>query len=177
MPSKLLHVGGWLTIPSSGPACGGPLKSNVRPHELSHSMLAKIYRHFVQPRLAFASAKARARKAGFVAFKVLAGNMEPTLTAGDIGCIKAFVYPNGAIARGQVIAYRSEKHHGVIVPSRVVALAGESVEIRNGELFVEDVHVPEPYISNGRAEQDYSRTLQDQPFRKRPSMCLGISAT
>jgi signal peptidase I len=120
-------------------------------------MLAKIYRHFVQPRLAFASAKARARKAGFVAFKVLAGNMEPTLTAGDIGCIKAFVYPNGAIARGQVIAYRSEKHHGVIVPSRVVALAGESVEIRNGELFVEDVHVPEPYISNGRAEQDYSR--------------------
>ena len=71
-------------------------------------MLAKIYRHFVQPRLAFASAKARARKAGFVAFKVLAGNMEPTLTAGDIGCIKAFVYPNGAIARGQVIAYRSE---------------------------------------------------------------------
>ena len=73
--------------------------------------------------------------------------------------VKPFKNPGSEAAQGQVIAYRSERHSRVVIPSRVVALSGQSVELLDGDLLVENVRVPEPYIDARRAEQDYSRTV------------------
>jgi len=122
-------------------------------------VLSKTYDHFIRPRLHFIFASAKARLSGLVAFKVLASNMEPTIAVGEAGLAKPFINPGSEATRGQVIAYRSERHSGVIIPSRVVALAGQSVEIRDGDLLVDNTRVPEPYLDPRRAEQDYSRTV------------------
>lgn len=130
----------------------------VRPHKRI-TVLSKVYNHFIRPRLHFTFAAAKARLSGLVAFKVLASNMEPTITLGEAGLVKPFRNPASEAALGQVVAYRSERHSGVIIPSRAIALAGQSVEIRDGDLLVDNTRVPEPYLDPRRAEQDYSRTV------------------
>jgi signal peptidase I len=99
--------------------------------------------------------------------------MEPTIAAGEAGVVKPFKNSGSETTRGQVVAYRSERHSGIIIPSRVVALAGQSVEIRDGELLVDNARVPEPYLDPRRAERDYSRTVAKTPVPEGAAYLLG----
>jgi signal peptidase I len=99
--------------------------------------------------------------------------MEPTLAVGEAGVVKPFKNPGSEATQGQVIAYRSERHSGLIIPSRVVGLAGQSVEIRDGDLLVDNSRVPEPYLDPRRAEQDYSRTVAKTSVPEGAAYILG----
>ena len=125
-------------------------------------MLSNIYEHFIRPRLVFALAATRARLQGKMVFRVLASNMAATLAEGEAGLVEPIRKSGEAVTHGQVIAYRSDKHQGTVIPSRVVALGGQSVELRDGKLLVDDVHISEPYLDPRRAEQDYSRNVSRQ---------------
>jgi signal peptidase I len=67
------------------------------------------------------------------AFRIPAGSMAPTVAVGDHLFIAK--YDRGA-ARGDVIVFRYPVHPDRDFIKRVVGVAGDTVEIRGGELFV-----------------------------------------
>ena len=122
-------------------------------------MLRKIYHHLVGPKLQLAAASAHAQKRGFKTFQIIGANMAPTLNPGDVGLFK-ILEDSGTLEHGQIIAYIAEEAGSTVIPSRIVGLAGEVIEIRDGNLLVNSVRVPEPYVQAGRAEQEYSSSFQ-----------------
>lgn len=135
----------------------GPVTSNVRPHNKRLAVFKQIYSHLFAPKLALASASAAAGKLGLKTFEVLGSNMAPTLEPKEI----AWYAPASSIAelrRGYVVALSTPEFGTAIVPSRVIGLPGETVEIREGVLLINGKLIPEPYLAPERAEQDYSIT-------------------
>jgi signal peptidase I len=117
-------------------------------------VLNKFYSHFVVPRIALRAAAAEARRHGLSSFQVVGANMAPTLESGDIVWIDRENVQS--IRRGEVVAFNHAEFGDQPVPSRVIAVSGEKVQICDGTLYVNGAPVPEPYIEAGRAEQEYS---------------------
>ena len=100
---------------------------------------------------------ARARARGFSVFTVPNLSMSPTLSIRDVVPLDRAAYRTASIARGDVVVYRSEKHEGLLLPSRVVGLPGETVELRSSRLTVDGEEVVERYLDSDAAEQPFSR--------------------
>lgn len=118
-------------------------------------MLARIYKHLVAPRIALLAAASAAGRRGLKVFEVKGAGMAPTLEPNDIVWYKPL---NGrsVATRPTIVAIRSDLFGNAYVPTRVVAVAGETVELREGALIINGVPTLEPYIDPQRAEQDYS---------------------
>lgn len=82
--------------------------------------------------------------------------MEPAIKSGSSVYVDSGEYNSSPIKRGDVVAYKSPHH---VLVMRVVALPGEVVELMEGELYVNGIRVPEPYLDLERAEQEYSQRL------------------
>ncbi len=91
-------------------------------------------------------------------FKIPSGNMQPTLEPGDRILAKKSV--NYVPRRGDVIVYRYPKDRSKSYIGRVVALGGESIEIGDGNVYInglklEDSAVQEiRYLSVGQFEAE-----------------------
>lgn len=72
--------------------------------------------------------------------------MSPTLRDGDV----ALVAKRGrSLARGRIAVLRAAAAGaagGMVQVKRVVGLPGERVELREGSLFIDEAHRPEPYL-------------------------------
>ena len=72
--------------------------------------------------------------------------MDPALRDGDL----TLVAKRRRLARGRVAVVRAPARGGaggvMIQAKRVVGLPGERVEIRDGSLFIDGAHHPEPYL-------------------------------
>lgn len=72
--------------------------------------------------------------------------MSPTLRDGDL----ALVAKRGrSLARGRIAVVRAAAAGaagGMVQVKRVVGLPGERVELREGSLFIDEAHRPEPYL-------------------------------
>lgn len=72
--------------------------------------------------------------------------MSPTLRDGDL----ALVAKRGrSLARGRIAVVRTAAAGaagGMVQVKRVVGLPGERVELREGSLFIDEAHRPEPYL-------------------------------
>ena len=134
-------------------------------------MLGKIYSHLLAPKLHLAAASAAARKAGMSTFRVPGSNMAPTLEPGEVVWVRPV--PARQLERGQVVAFTTIDLKGVPVPSRVIGLPGETIQLRDGDLLVNDVRVPEPYLQAGRADQDFSRSFGPQVVPKESVWLMG----
>ena len=101
---------------------------------------------------AFVARKATVR---FVAeaYRIPSSSMEPTILVGDW----LYVVPaDSTSARpGALVAYREE---GDTLLKRVVALAGETIEMRKGQLLRNGAAVAEPYARND-SEPDYGGSV------------------
>jgi signal peptidase I len=111
------------------------------------------------------------------AFYIPSGSMEPTLMPGDrVLVMKAFDSPQ----RGDIVVFQDphpgpqpdrgliggflhwlSEGIGFVKPvdedfiKRVIGLPGETVELRNGKLFVNGVETPEPYLRGPVDTRDY----------------------
>jgi signal peptidase I len=122
-----------------------------------NNLLLRIYRHLIEPKLHLRAASSAAKRSGFTCFPVLGSNMAPTLEIGEIAWVR--IARSQAFERGQVIAVRLPEHDGKVVPFRVVGLPGETVELREGDLLVDGVRMPQPYVVAERAQQAFSLNL------------------
>lgn len=79
---------------------------------------------------------------GMTFFLVPSGSMEPLLQDGDyIVTLKTSTYKPGA-----VIVFDDPQTRGEFLVKRIVAVAGDTVELRGGALFVNGEYASEPYV-------------------------------
>jgi len=74
-------------------------------------------------------------------YRNVTGSMTPTLPLGD----RLIAVHTASVARGDIIAFEYPLRPGVFFAKRVVALGGDTVEIRAKQLFVNGHAVSEPY--------------------------------
>jgi signal peptidase I len=107
----------------------------------------------------------------FQAFQIPTGSMEPTLLVGDFLLVNKMVYYEPVLSVEKLIIPRKEiKRHDIVVfkfpdelkkdfVKRVIGLEGEKIEIKDNQVFVDDVPIPEEYKvhidSQSRAGDDY----------------------
>lgn len=113
------------------------------------------------------------------AFFIPSQSMVPTLRVGDRVLVNKLVYDFGEIQRGDIIVFRNpnldEPDRNVLQDiwqwiteglgfssdptkdfiKRVVALPGETIEVRNGKVFVDGGRLTEPYVSAMRDRSDF----------------------
>ncbi|HEV7427971.1 MAG TPA: signal peptidase I [Thermoanaerobaculia bacterium] len=94
-------------------------------------MLSKMYAMVMSP-----------TPAGMVrTYRSTTGSMEPTLPIGD----RMIAVRTGVVNRGDIVAFEYPLERDVVFAKRVVAVAGETVEIRAKRLLVNGAAVEEPY--------------------------------
>ncbi len=78
--------------------------------------------------------------------KVEGTSMAPLLSDQERIFINKFVYRFEPIQRGDVVVFWYPLDHSKSFIKRVVGLPGETVEIRQGAVYVDGKFVPEPYV-------------------------------
>jgi signal peptidase I len=79
-------------------------------------------------------------------FRVVGTSMEPNLHNGQYLIVDKISYRLGEPQRGDVIVFEPPNRPGEDYVKRVIALPGELVEIRNGQVFINNHSLDEPYV-------------------------------
>lgn len=77
-------------------------------------------------------------------------SMLPTLKEGSYVFLDKISYRFRGPARGDVIVFKSNEHPEMFFCKRVIGLAGETVEISKGRLYIDGLPLREPYIIGNR---------------------------
>jgi signal peptidase I len=89
----------------------------------------------------------------FQAFYIPSGSMEPTLKIQDRVLVNKLSYDLHDVNRGDIVVFRSPPGEvGSSVKDlikRVIALPGETVEAKDGKIFINGRALEEPYIRDG----------------------------
>ena len=92
------------------------------------------------------------------AFKIPTGSMENNLLIGDHLLVNKFVFaptvsgaeeallPIDRIRRGDIIVFKYPEDPERDFIKRVIGLPGETIEVRNKKVYVDDVPLDEPYV-------------------------------
>ena len=87
------------------------------------------------------------------AFYIPSESMVPTLKVGDRVLVNKLSYTTGDIDRGDIVVFDRPGGPGSDgiedLIKRVVALPGETVEGRDGQVYVDEQPLPEPYLPDG----------------------------
>ena len=87
-------------------------------------------------------------------FTVSSDSMEPTISSGAVVLLYKPAAALDTFPNGVVIAFTSPLDgHATI--KRVVAGEGQTVAIRDGELYVDDIPISEPFIDRSRIDATY----------------------
>lgn len=99
-----------------------------------------------------------------VAYRTPTNSMAPAVTPDDMCVANPFAYSSNPVERFDIVIFEgpeeSKKMHDISGKvrylKRVVGLPGEKIEIKNGQIFINDILLVEPYqvISD---EKDYEK--------------------
>lgn len=79
-------------------------------------------------------------------FIVTGPSMEPTLYSGERLLINKFIFRFAEPLRGNIVVFHPQARPREDYIKRVIAVAGETVEIRDGKVWVDGTPLSEPYI-------------------------------
>ena len=80
-------------------------------------------------------------------FRVDGESMEPSLHNGQYLLVNEMVYHFHPPQRGDIIVFHSPNNPGKDFIKRVIAIPGDTVEIRDGQVYINGEVIEEPYIS------------------------------
>ena len=93
-------------------------------------------------------------------------SMEPGIVTGERIIIDLLTYSFAIPRRGDVIVFRSPRNADNDYIKRVIGLPGDSVEIRQGQTYVNDKRLFEPYVT--------MRDLDDVPRTRIADDCVWV---
>jgi signal peptidase I len=106
----------------------------------------------------------------FEQFSIPSGSMIPTLNIGDRIAVNKYVYRLNEPQRGDIIVFKSppsaDKNEADFV-KRLVGLPGETVDIRQGQIYINGQPLREPYLNEPNAtdpEPGFASSLEF-PYR------------
>jgi signal peptidase I len=79
--------------------------------------------------------------------RVDGNSMEPTLQNGEFVIVNKLAYKLGSPKTGDVIVFHYPRDPNQEYIKRVIGLSGDHVNIMNGQVYVDDEILPEPYIA------------------------------
>jgi signal peptidase I len=91
--------------------------------------------------------------------EIPSGSMEDSILVGDYILVNRFSYapvsyewerrllPRGDVQRGDVVVFKHPPSPERDFIKRVIGLPGETVELRDGQVFVDGVEIAEPYLN------------------------------
>ena len=88
----------------------------------------------------------RATILGYETFRVSSLAMSPSLDMGDVFVSDSWRYHNHAVMVGEIVVFERPENPGIKYIKRVVAVAGDSIELRDGFLYRNGRDVPESYL-------------------------------
>jgi signal peptidase I len=83
------------------------------------------------------------------AFKIPSGSMLETIQIGDHLLVNKCIYNFKSPERGDIIVFAYVKDPSIDYLSRIIAVAGDSIEIKDKSVFINNDLVDEPYIIHG----------------------------
>jgi signal peptidase I len=89
-----------------------------------------------------------------VLYRVPSSSMQPTVQPGDVLLVDASAYARVAPSISDIVVFRSPATGHVDYVKRVVAEAGEVIEVHDHQLFTQRVRVAEPYVVIDRSTPD-----------------------
>jgi signal peptidase I len=93
------------------------------------------------------------------AFRIPSESMVPTLLVGDRVFVNKFIYRFAESERGDVVVFESVNGGEEDLIKRIVAVAGDEIEVRNGILLVNGEEQEEPYLNENLPFDDsYEQT-------------------
>lgn len=81
-------------------------------------------------------------------FVIPSGSMEPTLLVSDQVLVNRFIYRFEHAKPGDIVVFVSSEDRVTDLIKRVVAVGGQTVEIRNGVVFVDGKRRYEPFVNS-----------------------------
>lgn len=96
--------------------------------------------------------------------QVKGASMEPSFESGDYIITSKITYKLKKIERGDVIVFNSPKNPNIEYIKRVIGLPKDKIEIKNNEVYVNDVILPETYISAKTNVWDVGFIKEGQPI-------------
>jgi len=92
--------------------------------------------------------------------KVEGTSMQPHLADQERIFVNRFIYRFSNIERGDIVVFRYPRDTAKSFIKRVVAIPGDSVEIRQGNLFVNGGRIEEPYLDpEFRSRESFRRVI------------------
>ncbi len=89
------------------------------------------------------------------AFRIPSESMVPTLEIGDRLFVNKFIYRFTDPERGDIVVFKSVEGGEEDLIKRVVAVPGDTVEVRDGVLYVNGQPQPDPYVSREFPDRSY----------------------
>ncbi|HEV7572103.1 MAG TPA: signal peptidase I [Thermoanaerobaculia bacterium] len=96
-------------------------------------------------------------------YRNLTGSMDPTSSIGD----RMIAMRTGSVHRGDIIVFDYPLQPGVVFAKRLVAVGGDTVEIRSKQLFVNGETVVEPYAVHLDPTIYVASPTLPEPYRSR----------
>ncbi|MEG6521614.1 signal peptidase I [Desulfotomaculum sp. 1211_IL3151] len=88
-------------------------------------------------------------------FYIPSGSMEPNLMIGDRIIVSKVTYHLKEPQRGDIIVFKFPLDPSRNFVKRLIAKEGETIEIKNSVLYINNQPVPENYLPKGLGFQDY----------------------
>ena len=91
----------------------------------------------------------------FQAFYIPSESMTPTLQVGDRVLVNKLSYKLHDVNRGDIVVFKAPDGEGAAgvkdLVKRVIGLPGETIELREGNVFVDGEPLDEPYLADGES--------------------------
>lgn len=96
----------------------------------------------------------------FVKTTIVSGmSMYPTLNNGDYLLVNRMAYEFSIPQRGDIVVFKSHLSDGRYLIKRVIAVEGERVEIKQGNVYVNGYRLNEPYIRDAFTDGELSAVV------------------
>jgi signal peptidase I len=118
--------------------------------------------YFINP-YDVASEKISERFLGGKPYRIPSKSMLNTLVVGDYIIVSRKAYINDAPQRNDVIVFdrfNAKKNKNTAYIKRVLAIAGDTIKIKNGKVLINNILINEPYVNTKNRTKKYSLTMK-----------------
>lgn len=84
----------------------------------------------------------------FQAYEIPSGSMEKTIMTGDMVFAEKVSVRFSTPKAGDIITFKDPQNDGRILIKRVIATAGQTIDIKDNKLYIDNIEQDEPYVNN-----------------------------